>query len=247
MRSLTAGDLRALYRAALRPEHLAVAVVGDVEPDRVFEFLERALVELEPCGNLAEEPAPPRPPREPVVRREPAGLEQAHVVVGFLGARIQDPHRYALRVLNAVLTGQGGRLFRRLRDEMGLAYAVTSTCVEGLDPGYLAGYIATSPENVQQAREGLLDEITRLAAAPPSGEELEQAKRKLVGSFEIALQENQMQATQMALDEIYGLGYRGHEAFAKRVMAVTPDDVAEAARRHLRPEASVTLVLGPGE
>ena len=247
VRSLTAEDLRTLYRAALRPEHLAVAVVGDVEPDRVFEFLERALVELEPCGNLAEEPAPPRPPREPVLRREPADLEQAHVVVGFLGARIQDPHRYALRVLNAVLTGQGGRLFRRLRDEMGLAYAVTSTCVEGLDPGYLAGYIATSPENVQQAREGLLAEMTRLAADPPAGEELEQAKRKLVGSFEIALQENQMQATQMALDEIYGLGYRGHEAFAKRVMAVTPDDVAEAARRHLRAEASVTLVLGPGD
>ena len=245
LRDLTAEDLRALYRAAFRPEHLAVAVVGDVEPDRVFEFLERALPDLAPAGDIPPEPGPPSPPDGPRVRREPAGTEQSHVVVGFLGTRVLDPDRYALRVINAALSGQGGRLFRRLRDEMGLAYAVTSTCVEGLDPGYLAGYIATAPANAEIAREGLLEEITRVAEAPPEGAELEQAKRKLVGSFEIALQENQVQATQMALDEIYGLGYRSFGEFARRVMAVTTREVVEASRRYLRAGTCASVILGP--
>ncbi|WP_029734112.1 M16 family metallopeptidase [Deferrisoma camini] len=243
---LTAADLRALYRAAVRPENLAVAVVGRVSPDRVIEFWERALEDLAPKGELPPSPGSPAPPAGAQVRREPSPFEQAHVVVGFLGARITDADRYALRVVDSILSGQGGRLFRRLRDERGLAYAVTSVCVEGLDPGYIAGYIATAPEHAEEARQGLLEEMARLAHTPPDPDELDRARRKLVGAFEIALQSNQVQATQMALDEVYGLGYRSLETFAQRVMAVDAEAVQRVAARYLRPEASVSVVLGGG-
>lgn len=244
VRALTADDLRAFYRLALQPDELAVAVVGDVSPDRVIEFWERALEEVTPAEAVPPDPTSPRPPAR-AVHREASPFEQSHVVVGFLGARITDPDRHALRVIDALLNGQGGRLFRRLRDERGLAYAVTSVCVEGLDPGYLAGYIATAPDRAEEAREGILAEMVRLAEEPPDRDELERARRKLVGAFEIALQSNQVQATQMALDEIYGLGHRHLEAFADRIFAVDARAVQEAARRYLRPEHCVSVVLGP--
>lgn len=242
---IRAPDLRRVFAAYSRPADLAVAVVGDVIPDQVHEFFARALEHLEPGGPLPPPPPAPMHPGSPRLHRESVPIEQAHVVAGFLGAKIADSERFALRVANGLLSGQGGRLFRRLRDDLGLAYAVTSHCVEGLDPGYIAAYIATRPDAAETAREGLLEEFSRLAEGDVSAEEVEEAKSKLVGGFEISLQENAFQAAQMALDEIYGLGYRSFESWARSLLAVTRADTIEAARRHFDPDRSVCVILDP--
>jgi zinc protease len=242
---LTADDLRRLLAASSRPEELAVAVAGHVDPDLVHEFFEHALEHLD--SHLPRPPPPqsPTPPEQPRLLRVEMPIEQAHVVAGFLGARITDPDRFALRIANGLLSGQGGRLFRRLRDDMGLAYAVASSCVEGLDRGYIAAYIATRPEAAETARDGLLTEFARLAGGELADEEVEDAKRKLVGGFEIGLQENAFQAAQMALDEIYGLGCRSFEAWAASVLAVSRADVIEAARRYFDRDRYACVILGP--
>ena len=52
--------------------------------------------------------------------------EQSHVILGYLGPTLDSEDRDPLEVLNAVLTGQGGRLFTELRDRQSLAYSVFS-------------------------------------------------------------------------------------------------------------------------
>jgi zinc protease len=243
----SAEDLRRLHAAFTRPENLAVAVAGDVDPGLVLEFFGHALAHLAPQGALPPEPPPPVPLAEPRRLRAPARTEQAHVIAGFLGTSIRSADRFALRVANAVLAGQGGRLFRRLRDERGLAYSVSSSSVEGLDRGYVAGHIATSPANAEAAREGLLAEFEALARGDVTAEEVEEAKRKLVGSFEIALQESFFQAAQLALDEIYGLGGRSLESYTRAVFAVSMGDAIAAARRYFDPRGAVSVILGGEE
>ncbi|MBE0616414.1 MAG: insulinase family protein, partial [Proteobacteria bacterium] len=241
---LGSGELARLHRAAGPPD-LAVAVAGDADPDLVCEFFARALEILEPARSpVPKPPVLPRPSR-PRVRQVAWPIEQAHLVVGFPGTRLGSPDRHAVRVLAGILGGAGGRLFRSLREERGLAYAVSCSSVEGLDPGYVAGYVAAGPDRATEARECLLAEFGRVTAEGLSAGELEQAQRKLVGGFEIALQENATQAAQMALDELCGLGYRSFESYARSVFAVTAGDVAEAAGRYLRPEAHACVVLGP--
>ncbi len=238
-------DLVRLFGAA-GPRELAVAVAGDVDPDLVCEFLARALQDLEAPSRRPSEPRPPGRLASPRVTELVWPIEQAHVAVGFPGTRLGSPDRHAVRVLAGVLGGQGGRLFRSLREERGLAYAVSCSSLEGLDPGYLAGYVATSPHRAAEARECLLAEFARVAAEGVTPGELEQAQRKLVGGFEIALQENATQAAQLALDELYGLGYRRFQSYARDLFAVTAADVADAARRYVRPGAYACVVLGPG-
>jgi len=242
---ISADDVRKMFAAALRPENMAIAVAGDVDPDFVCEFLARGIESIEPEGNLPAEPPSPKPLPKPVFRQASTTAEQAHVIVGFLGTDINSPQKYALKVASSILQGQGGRLFRRLRDEAGLAYSVASMCFEGIDPGYFAGYIATSPDNVERARKELMEEFQKLADEEASIEEVAQAKRKLVGSFEIALQENSVQASQMSLDEIFGLGYRSFETYAHSILEVAPADVKNAARQYLTPNAHACMVLSP--
>ncbi|MBI5014731.1 MAG: insulinase family protein [Deltaproteobacteria bacterium] len=242
---ISPADLRRTHAAFTRPEHLVVAVAGDVDPDLVADFFAHALGHLAPGASLPPEPPPPRRVAEPRRASSFAPTEQAHVVAGFLGASLRSVDRFGLRVANAVLAGQGGRLFRRLRDERGLAYSVSSSTLEGLDRGYVAGYIATNPAQAEAAREGLLAEFQSLARGEVTAEEIEEAKRKLVGGFEIALQENVFQAAQMAMDEVYGLGGQGFASHARQVFAVSTADVVAAARRYFDPSGLVSVFVGP--
>ena len=68
-------------------------------------------------------------PGEPTARLDPRVLErpvqQAQVLVSYLGPLLTEPDHAALRVLGTVLGGgMSGRLFTELRDRRGLAYSV---------------------------------------------------------------------------------------------------------------------------
>src|SRR5690606_34861586 len=117
-------------------------------------------------------------PREVELRKDRA---QAHLVVGFRGLTLDDPDRFALEVITQVLAGQGGRLFLELRDRRGLAYSVSALNAEGVAPGFFAVAMGTAPEKLADARRGIDEELAALVAAPPPAEELERARRFLIG------------------------------------------------------------------
>ena len=171
--------------------------------------------------------------------------QQAHVVYGFPGTTVNDPDRFALEVLATILSGQGGRLFVELRDKRGLAYRVSAFSVEGVDPGYVAVYIATSPENLAVSVSGIEDELGKIANAPVPKAELERAKRYLVGAHEISLQRRAALASTLAFHECYGLGWDEYRRYAPGVLAVTAADVQRVARRFLDPARAIIATVKP--
>jgi hypothetical protein len=126
-------------------------------------------------------------------------------VIGFRGLTVSDEDRFAMEVISQLLAGQGGRLFVELRDRRSLAYSVNAVHVEGVAPGFFAVYIATAPEKFDEAKHGLLQQLTGLLDAPPDEAELDRVRRYLIGSFAIEQQRNAVHAAQLALDALYGL------------------------------------------
>jgi len=239
-------DALAAHHARLvRAGNLVLAVAGDVDPDETAGRIANLL------GDLSHEPfdapAPavePRPTavREAVVHKERA---QAHLVIGFRGVTVQDDDRFELEVLAQLLAGQGGRLFLDLRDRRGLAYSVNAVNVEGYAPGYFAVYIATSPEKLDEARGGLLEALEALVQSPASADELDRAKRHLIGNHAIGRQRNSFHAAHTALDARYGLGADALHHFADRIQAVTAESALDTARRVLDLGAYTLAVVRP--
>jgi zinc protease len=246
------GEVLRRHRAAhYPPEALTLVVVGAVRPDEVHALLEAAfrktLAKVETSSRAEAVAVAPEPrrvaPRS--VHRELAKA-QSHLVVGFLGASFQDPARYPLDVLASVLSGQGGRLFFELRDKQSLAYSVSAMSVDGLDPGYFAVYLGTSPEKAATALEGIRVQLARVRQERVSEAELERAKRYLVGSHAIGLQRRSSLAATLALDELYGLGAEAYLDYDAKVHAVTADAILDAAQKFLDPRGEVVAEVGPG-
>lgn len=244
VQTLKPSDLKEFWGRYVQPQAMVLTVVGDIDP------AEARLQVEELFGDWQGEPAPTppipaqEPPREVTrVAKERGERNQVHMIIGFPGTTITSPDRFALDVLDAALSSQGGRLFVRLRDELSLAYSVSAFSQEGLEPGSFAVYIATSPDKRAQALEELMAQL-RLARGGLTPAELERAKRYLVGSYEIGLQSNSAQATQMGLDELYGLGYNYGPRYVAAIEGVKAKDVAQVAQQYIKLDQYLQAEVG---
>ncbi|MBZ0271025.1 insulinase family protein [bacterium] len=247
VRAITRRKIGAFYKRALRPEDLVFAFAGDVSIERVRKAVTQYFGKLSRSGAKRRDPAPesaPKKSRQVTLFRD---KEQSHLVVGFLGTSIVSPDRHALEVLNAVLAGQGGRLFLELRDRQNLAYSVTSFHHEGVEPGAIAIYIGTSHHLVDKARRGIWEQLEKICDEPVGEDELARVKRYLTGSTEVELAHLGSVSQAMALDELLGLGYRAPFWAARDIERVTARAVRAAARRYLRRDTHVeALITAPG-
>jgi zinc protease len=230
---LDAGRLRAHHRRWCAGENLVVAVSGGFDPDRVRATLERLLAPLPAGARLALPPTPVRPSatRRTTIR---SGREQAHVALAFPGVAVDDPRQPEVEILAAVLGGQGGRLFVELREAHGLAYHVGAASQEGVQPGLFMCTVATDPSRAAEAERRLEESLASAAAGPVSVDEVERARRYLVGAIELDLQTAGARANLAAYTDLYGHdGLKYRALVRRRLEGVEVDDVRRCAARVL--------------
>lgn len=242
--ALTPAMLKNFHATWFDPSRLTLAVVGDADTQAVLEAATKAF------GQSRGTPLAPSVPVEPLVEaprqvKRTLAKAQSQLVLGFPGARVTDDWRRPLEVLSTLLSGQSGRLFIELRDKRSMAYSVSSTTLEGVDPGYFAVYMATSPEKVDAALAGMREELQKLKDVRVGDDELLRARRYLVGTQQIGLQRNGARAATMALDACYGLGPEKYLRYADEMESVTADDVLEVAHRVLDFGKETLVTVGP--
>jgi zinc protease len=242
---LTRDDLLYWHRRYAIPNNLVLAIVGDVEADNTYQAVNRlfrswqpAPLELPPQGRSIRSAV-----NGPVICQR--NKEQTHIIVGMRGISLHHPDRYALRVLESILASQGGRLFVELREKQSLAYTVTARSLEGLDPFIFFVYLATSPEKTEVALDGIREELLRVREEGATAQEVERAKRYLVGNYEIEMQKNSALAAMLAFDERYGLGCHEVESYTQNIVAIAPEMVQHVARTYLAIDQSSVVIVGP--
>ncbi len=243
--ALTPHALRRYHAKWMDPSQMTLAVVGDVDTDQVLERARAALGGTR-GGSAAAPVVAPEPawngPRE---SRRTLQKAQTHLVLGFPGARMTDPWRRGLEVMQTLLSGQSGRLFLELRDKRSMAYSVSAMLMEGIDPGSFSIYMGTSPEKVEAALAGIRAELAKLQVDLVTDAELSRAKEHLIGTQGIGLQRNGARAGVMALDACYGLGAEAFLRYPEEIAAVTAEDLRSAAQRVIDFKREALAVVGP--
>ena len=140
----------------------------------------------------------------------------------------------AMRVINSLLgEGLSSRLFTEIREKRSLCYELGSMYPVLRGPSHFLTYTVTKPDQVWPARKQLLVEIERLKKDGITKQELEESKRKVIGTYWQERETNQGRAFQSALGELLGLSYEFDSQFMRSLETVTTDDVKEVARRYL--------------
>ncbi len=239
-------DILKYYNRFFSPDNLVIVVVGDFELSDKIDLLKTKFASIPKKKTKSPSIKKVKPLNEiKKSTKSVKGKEQVHILLGFLGTTVMNEDQYPLQVLDAILSGQGGRLFVKLRDEQSLAYDLRALNVMGIDPGYFALYIASSPEKEEQVLQGLIGEVRRILQEGVTEDEVERAKRYIVGNYEISLQSNSSLASNIALNEIYNLGYDFYKKYPEKINNVTVEMVNEIARRYLNLERYALSIIRP--
>jgi len=248
IQKLTQKDLKEYYQQIVDPQNMVLTVVGDVDVKQVVDSVKKGLGDLRK-GNFMRPSISQESPFQKIRRSEIYKTkEQAHFVLGFLSTTLQHRDRYAMEVLEAALSGQGGRLFYQLRDKESLAYALAFIARPNLDPGFIGVYMGTHPAKLEKAIEGVLGELRKVKEDGLTEEEVERAKKYLIGNFEIGLQTNGAQANQISLDELYGLQFDHYQKYPEEIRKVSKEDVNRVAKQYFNLEGyAIAVILPPTE
>lgn len=241
-------SLATLDQAKLKVHHanhfnasnITIAVAGDFDPTVMLAILSKEFSGL-PSGKPWSAPASEMANGSEVFHHLPK--KQAVVTIGFPGTSVSSADRHALAMIQEYASDMAGPLFTRIREELGLAYQVGATQFLGYDAGLFTFYVATSPEQVEQARAELLAEIGKIAAAGIPEETFERVRSTVLSGLAIQQQSPASIARHVSLDLLFGHPADQYRRLPEAYQALTIQGVQQVAARFFRVLPTVVTVL----
>ena len=246
--ALSADDLRQLHARGYFPGNCVIAAAGNLTHDDLLaEVARQGWFEHAPESRIppAVEPVPPAV--RGVTRQFDKDTAQTHIVFATDTIPFADRRKYALLVLSNVFGGgMSSRLFQRIREELGLAYAVYSFTSFYRAVGMAGVYVGTQPSREAEATGEIRLEYARLAREGLAGAALEDAKQQTLGQLMLSLESPTSRMYRLASTAVHAETYRSLDDVLRTVAALTADEVSAVAAEFYAPERQTVVSLGPG-
>jgi predicted Zn-dependent peptidase len=235
--------IKSFFQRFYQPEHILISVAGNVDHLRIVDLLAPDFESAVRGDGLPKRQTPQGQTRITLNHRN---LEQVHICMGSKGISITDPRRYAFSLLNTIFGGNmSSRLFQRIRERRGLAYAVYSFISSYVDTGMFGAYVGVTPEKAVEAVRLILEEMRRLKSEAVTTAELEDAKNYTKGNLLLASESVDNQMVRLAQNEI-NFGYHVPlQEVVDRIEAIKPDDIIDLAEDLFKEDRYALTTLGP--
>lgn len=249
--ALSTDDLKQLHGRAYFPGNCVIAAAGNLTHEALLEELaKQGWFNAEGGTRNAEQRTPAAAPVPPAVRGVEQRFEkdtaQTHIVFATDTVPYADRRKYALLVLGNIFGGgMSSRLFQRIREELGLAYAVYSFTSFYRAVGVVGVYVGTQPARAAEATAAIREEYARLAREGLAGAALDDAKQQTLGQLMLSLESPTARMYRLASTAVHGEPYLSLDEMLQAVAALTADDVAAVAAEFFAPERQTVVSLGP--
>jgi zinc protease len=248
VRGATAGVIKAHYDRWYYPNNAALVVVGGFDADKASARIRELFASI-PAGKLPpRKEAPPVSRDKPVRINMPSKFEVPRMVMGFNGVRSNEPDAYALEMIQTLLSGgKTSRLYRKLVEQEAIASEVSASDNAGRYPGWFAVDVELlKGKSPQKAEELVLAELARLANEPVGPEELQRARR-IMTAGQIFAHEGVHGLADSIARGVTTNDLEYLRTYLPRVVAVTPAQIQEAARKYLDANKRVVVWSLPKE
>jgi predicted Zn-dependent peptidase len=231
------------HRAAFTPENLIVAAAGNIGHERLVEMVREVVTNSSVNGVSGTLTAPVA--AAPIFVQHREDLEQAHLIIATPMVSARDPRRYAADLLsNALGGGTSSRLWQKIREERGLAYSVGASTAMYNDTGFFTVSAGTSPEQVEEVLDIVIDELRAIVRDGITQAELDLMKEQTRAGVLLGLEDSAGRAGSLAQCEmVHGRQIPVEESLAN-LAAVTTDDIKQLAADCFQTEKIAFVALG---
>ena len=223
-------------------KRIFMSVSGKVDEQRFIRVCEDLFASRAPGAALAERPQTQYRKSTILTQKD---IEQNHICIGYRGFDMFDPRKYAVSIFSSLLGGgMSSRLFRKIREDAGLAYTVQSYGTSYRDAGIFCIYTALAPKSEKECLELIRRELDAVKKDGFTEDEIARAKEQLKAGIIMDLENTASRMKFLAKREIYGGGERNSDEIVKKVDAVTADDVQAVANELIDHENVSVSVVG---
>jgi zinc protease len=228
-------NLAAFYKKYYQPDDADLIIAGQFDESKALAMVSQTLGALPRPQRVLTQPYTVEPTQEGerFVTLRRIGDIQGIMAVYHIPAAL-NPDMAPLEVMAQVLGApQTGRLYKALVDTK-KAVSVSMSANGMHDPGVVLAFARLKPDqSIDDARQVLLKTVEGLASDPPTQEEVDRAKARILKSIELAMTDSQSLA--LGLGSYAGDGdWRTIYLMRDEVGKVTPADVTRVAKAYLK-------------
>ena len=239
-------SLARFHATYYRPNNALFAIAGDVNAKEVVAKLEKALaawqkgdVPQTTIPNVADTGA------AKIYLIDRPGSVQTNLLVGAQTLTRTDPDYPALQVMNKVIGGgASARLFLNLREDKGYTYGAYSNVSALKYRGVFNANTEVRTDVTDGSMKELFYEINRIRDEVVPAQELDNAKRAIVGGFALRLEQPQAILANLVDVKLYSLAANYWDTYPAQINAVTAADVQRVARKYLTIERMQVVAVG---
>jgi zinc protease len=235
LRKLSSKDLAEFHSTYYRPNNAILAVVGDVTLKDLMPKIQKAFGDWQkgdvPAVTLPEVPTQSA---ASIYLIDRPGSVQTALQLGTLGIERTSPDYFAVLLADRVLGGgPTGRLFLNLREDKGYTYGAYSAFNSFRYRGTWNASAEVRTEVTDGAMKEFTYELNRLGTEKVSPAELENAKRAIIGSFALSLEQPAALLQNIITQKLYNLPADYWDTYPQKVSAITADDVQRVAQKYM--------------
>jgi len=228
-------NLAVFYQKYYQPDNAELIIAGQFDESKALGMVAETIGAIPKPQRVLTQPYTSEPTQEGersvMLRR--VGSIQGIMAVYHIPAALH-PDLAALEVMAQVLGApQTGRLYKALVDNKKAVSAGMSA--GGMhDPGFAFVFAQLNPDqSIDEAQQILVKTVEGLSSEPPSQEEVDRAKTRILKNIELAMTNSQ--SIGMMLGGYVGDGdWRSFFLTRDEVNKVTPADVARVAKTYLK-------------
>lgn len=227
------------------PKNMAVVFAGKIG-DGAEELAEKYFAGMPNFGSKEPVAFKISSQSKPKVNIFHKKTDQAHVFLGGLGYRREDPRRHAVALLASILgEGMSSRLFIQIRERRGLAYHVSAEVEDFRDTGLFAVYAGLKMEKVEEGIQVIKEQLDRLRVESVPESELIKAKEMQRGHMAIREESTNFLAQYYGLQWVLDRKIETPQEYLSKIDKVTAEDIKNVANDLFQPNKLNLQIIGP--
>lgn len=249
LNAITLEDCKTYHETFFRPTHAYLAVVGDIQKNKIKRLVKRYFGQWKKAllPNFEYE-TPTQPPTNKVAFVDrPHAVQSVIKVVYPLQLKPTSTDLIAAKLLNQILGSASGRLYMNLREQHGFTYGAYSHITDSPYIGKFSASAAVRNEIADSAVAEILLEMKKIVHDKVGNDELQLAKNQMIGNFINSLEAPEMLASLAIHMDRFGLPKNYYKNYPSEINAITLDAIQQAAKKYIYPDNAYLLVVGKGE
>lgn len=224
-------------------DNMVISAAGNFDEEEFFSLAEKYFGNVSSQKSIADTFSEPYYTKNKKVCLK--DIEQAHIGMAFPGMKEGCEDIYAMSIINNILGGgMSSRLYQRIREEMGLAYSIDSSCTYFSNCGLTSVYAAVSPENEEKVIEEILKEIKKIKQGVKKSE-IERAKEQTLAACVFASEEIGGRMSLMSKQLLHIGKIQPDDEYARKISSVKEEDLERILSKYFDVDMMSLAIVKP--